>query len=571
MTERKVSASLSRSVRGTTPRLQDLGTTPESPRTPPFLRSTSSYFGSPGAGSRGEEEHVVIEIGSRFVRGGFPGESTPRCTLAFGPDEQRRLGDYRQWDPEHMYRKQKTRRGQDWGRDHELYPSDLAQVDMGLVEDKFERAMREAYNKYFLLDQKLDQKARRILLAMPSRMPQPLISMMLEVLFGSFQAPSITLMSSPTLSTVAAGLRSALVVDIGWAETVVTGVCEYREVHERRTIRAGKALSEEMANLLTAALEENADPGISKSNISFEEANEVLTRVGWCKSRPKNRNTMYFPARTSPVLEEFEDAVESPEPTVTIPLLRAGSPTEVPIPFAALCQPAEKALFASETPVNELDEHELPIPHVIYRVLLSLPFDIRRLCMSRIIISGGVSNLPGLKSRVLAELETLVNQRGWDPVRSYGSAQGHHDAILRERRENIELRIEEAGDKVSEFLNDGETPAPLPAGLRAPDVDIIDKKLAHTTLREGPPSTCSVGGSIRGIETLGPWVGASLLAQLRVKGIVEVERERFLKDGLLGAVREKEISVVQRQSMGPGILGVKNAGERGSWTLGIWA
>ncbi|KAF2020147.1 actin-like ATPase domain-containing protein [Aaosphaeria arxii CBS 175.79] len=571
MSERKVSGSLSRSARGATPRLQDLGTTPESPRTPPFLRSTSSYFGSPGAGSRGEEEYIVIEAGARFLRGGFPGESTPRCTLSFGPDDQRRAGDYRPWDPEYNQRRRKRKRGEEWGEDHELYRTDLSQVDMGLVEDKFERAMREAYNKYFLLDHKLDQKARRVMLALPPRMPQPLISMMLDVLFGNFQAPSITLMSSPVLSTVAAGLRSALIVDIGWAETTVTSVCEYREVLERRTIRAGKLLSEEMAKLLNAEIDDENESDAPKSDVSFEEADEVLTRVGWCKPRPKNRNTMYFPARTSPILEEFVDAVEAPEPSITIPFPRATPPTEVAVAFTKLSKPAERALFATHLALNELDEHELPVPHVIYRALLALPMDVRRICMSRIVITGGASKLPGLKSRILAELDAMVQQRGWDPVRSYGSAQGHHDAVLRQRRENIELRREEGEDKISESFNPDGTPAPVPAGLQDPEIDAIDKKLKHVSLRDGPPPTCYVGGEIRGVETLGPWVGASLATQLRIKGVVEIDRERFLKDGLSGATREKEVSVTQRQSMGPGLIGAKGASERASWTLGVWA
>ncbi|KAF2475485.1 actin-related protein-like protein RO7 [Lindgomyces ingoldianus] len=564
--DRKVSAPLSRSIRGTTPaRLQDLASTPESPRTP--IRATSSLFGSPGGGFRTEDEYLVLELGSRFVRGGFPGESAPRCTLPFGPDQQRRVGDYRQWDPESTHRRKKRRRDQDWGQDHELYRLDLTEVDLGLVEDKFERAMREAYNKYFLLD----PKPRRILLALPPRTPHPLMSTVLEVLFGNFQAPSIMLMSSPILSTVAAGLRSALVVDIGWAETTVTGVCEYREVHEQRSIRAGKLLSEDMAKLLNAQFNENVEEGSPKVGVSFEEAEEVLTRVGWCKSRPRSdRKTLYFPARTSPVLEEFEDAVELPEPTITIPFTHSMPPTELTVPFASLAKPTESALFAPDTPLNELDDHELPLHHLIYRALLSLPMDVRRLCMSRIIITGGVSNLPGLKTRILSELEALVQQRGWDPVRSYGSASARHEQILRKQKENLELQREEADDKVSESLDPDTPSAPLSPGLQDPEVDPIDTKLAHLALTGGPPSTCCVGGTIRGVETLGAWAGASLVAQLRIKGIVEIERERFLQHGLLGASREKEVSVVpQRQSMGPGVG--RGAGERASWTLGVWA
>jgi len=561
--ERKASASLSRSIRGTTPRVADLASTPETPRTPQLGRSVSSLFGSPGGSFRTEDEYAVIEIGSRYIRSGFPGESTPRCTLSFGPEEQRRVGDYRRWDPDYAHHRSKRKTDLDWGQAHELYRMDLSHVDLGLVEDKFERVMREIYGKYFLLD----TKPRRILLALPPKMPHPLLSTFLDVLFGSFQAPSITLMSSPVLSTVAAGLRSALVVDIGWSETLVTSVCEFREIHEERTVRAGKLLSEEMARVLDAAVADHADEDELNEEISFEEAEEILSRVGWCKSKPKsNRRTLYFPARTSPILEEFEDAVEAPDPTVTIPLYKT-SPSEITVPFALLAKPAEVVLFAPDTALNEFDDHELPLHHLIYRALLVLPIDVRRLCMSRIVITGGVSALPGLKSRILAELEALVQQKGWDSVRNYGSASAHHEQLLRQRREALELQRQEGDDKVSESLDPDN---PLSPGLQNPEEDPIDTKLAHAALRNGPPPMSMIGGAIRGVETLGVWAGASLVAQQRIKGIVEIDRERYLQHGLQGANKEKEVSVLpQRQSMGPNVG--RGAGERGSWTLGVWA
>lgn len=561
--ERKVPASLGRSVRGAAPRLADLASTPESPRTPPLGRSVSALFGSPGGSFRTDDDYVVIEVGSRFVRAGFPGESTPRCTLPCDPDNQRRVGDYRQWDPEYAQKRRDAKKEQDWGHDYELYRMDLSEVDLGLVEDKFERIMREVYNKYFVLD----TKPRRILLALPPTMPHPLMSTLLDVFFEGVQAPSITLMSSPVLSTVAAGLRSALVVDIGWAETLVTAVYEYREVHEQRTVRAGKLLSEHMAKVLNAASNEDIvrQEGY---DVSFEEAEEVLTRVGWCKSKPRsNRRTLYFPARTSPVLEEFEDAVELPEPTMTIPLPKASPPTEINVPFATLAKPADSALFATDTALNEFDDHELPLHHLIYRVLLSLPVDVRRLCMSRIVITGGVSALPGLKSRILAELEALVHAKGWDPVRNYGTASARHEQILRQQREALELRKQEGDDKMTESLDPD---SPLPAGLRGHEEDSIEEKLAHTALRNGPPPSSLTGGIVRGVETLGAWAGASLVANQRIRGIVEIDRERYLQHGLQGASKEKEVSVVaQRQSMGPNV--VRGAGERASWTLGVWA
>ncbi|KAF2634288.1 actin-like ATPase domain-containing protein [Massarina eburnea CBS 473.64] len=565
-TERKASASasasLGRSLRGATPRLTDLASTPESPRTP-LARTATSFYGSPG-GYRSEEEYIVLELGARFVRGGLPGDSTPRCTLSFGPEEQRRAGDYRQWDPGHSSQRRKRRRGHGWGQDHELYRLDVSQADLGLVEDKFERAMREAFNKYFVLD----TKPRRVMLAIPPKMPHPLISTMLDVLFGSFQSPSVTLLSSPVVATVAAGLRSALVVDIGWAETVITAVCEYREVHERRTVRAGKLMSEEMAKVLNAALDNEADAGAPPANLSFEEADEVLTRVGWCKAKPRTtRRSTYSAARSSLIAEEFEDAAEAPEPTIAVPFPRHTPPTDVEVPFSTLAQPAESALFAPDTALCEFDDHEWPVHHAMYRALLSLPMDVRRLCMSRIVITGGGSALPGLKARILDELESLVSQKGWDPVRSYGSASARHERIMSQKRENLQLRSEEGEDKVPDSL--GPDP-PLPAGLQKPEEDPIDAKLSHLSLKN-TPSASLIGGVIRGVDTLGAWAGASLVAQQRIKGIVEIEREKYLQHGIQGATREKEISVVpQRQSMGPAVVG-RGAGDRASWTLGVWA
>ncbi|KAF2621947.1 actin-related protein-like protein RO7 [Macroventuria anomochaeta] len=566
ISERKVSASLGRSVRGTAPRVADLASTPETPRTP-LQRASSSLYGSPSGNYRTEDEYVVLEVGSRFVRGGFPGESAPRCTLPFGPDRQRRVGDYRQYDPEYSQRRRRKDRGQEWGEDHELYCLDLTKVDMGLVGDKFERAIREAYTKYFLLD----TKPRRITLALPPRLPHALITKILDILFKSFHAPSITLMSHPVLSTVAAGLRSALVVNIGWAETLVTAVCEYREVHEKRTLRAGKWLSEEMAKVLNAELDEDAAPGTPKADVSFEEAEEVLTRVGWCKPSSRgNRKTIYFPAREAPLLEEWEDAIETPPPTVMIPFPKHIPPTELKVALASLAKPAENILFEPEVPSNEFDDEELPIHHLVYRTLVALPVDVRRLCMSRIVITGGVADMPGLKTRILKELEVLVQLRGWDPVKTWGAGAARHEDRLRAQQRNLAMKRQKEEGRISESLDPAAAPASLPAGLQEPEIDNIDIKLANASLKKGPPLECSIGGTIRGVQTLGAWAGASLVAHQRTRGIVEIERERYLQHGLQGASRDKEVSVIpQRQSMGPGVA--RGAGERVSWTLGVWA
>ena len=36
----------------------------------------------------------------------------------------------------------------------------------------------------------------------------------------------------------------------------------------------------------------------------------------------------------------------------------------------------------------------------------------------------------------------------------------------------------------------------------------------------------AVKGVVRGVETLGPWAGASMMVSLRVKGVREIDREQ---------------------------------------------
>lgn len=95
--------------------------------------------------------------------------------------------------------------------------------------------------------------------------------------------------------------------------------------------------------------------------------------------------------------------------------------------------------------------------------------------------------------------------------------------------------------------------------------DEITLKLEKEKLKR---ATVEVGGEVRGVETLGAWAGGSLVASLKVKGVVEIERDTFLANGLAGAKRESDmVAATQRMS-----LGARTAlGEKNAWTLGNWA
>ena len=109
---------------------------PSTPHTP--NRTVPSAYGSPST-IRADDDVVVLELGSRHIRAGFAGDSTPKAVLQCGPEEQRRVGDFRSWQGSGRHV------GLDWAEEHEIWRYDLRDLDLGLFQDKLERLLRDAF------------------------------------------------------------------------------------------------------------------------------------------------------------------------------------------------------------------------------------------------------------------------------------------------------------------------------------------------------------------------------------------------------------------------------------------
>lgn len=484
----------------------------------------------------------MYELTARYLSAGYAGESRPRCIIPFSPESSRRMGDHRQWDPEYAQRTRKFRLQAEWAAGYELYQTDLRELDTRLVEDKLERALRTVHTDHL----QMDAKSRKVVLVVPSLLPTPLLEIALKAVFGHFtQPPSVSILTCPVLCCASAGLRNALVVDIGWEETVVTVVGEYKEIAQRRSVRAGKALTREMATTIEQAASQASEDPV---RMTFDEAEDLVQRIAWCQPKPEKVDSQ---KTTSPI-------------RLTIP---GSNPIEhFSLPFDALAEPAERALFASEKAANEHDDHDLPLHLLAYRALLSLPRDLRSTCIERIVVVGTSSNIPGLRRRLLQELSNIVGTRGWDIVNSYGSA----TAIKTPRTPSLapeaqtsesteasaatataaaaaaatESEAESESDRAPTptapaALEPGAAPF-IPAGERAHDDvdDPITQKAERAARRAAGKSAVrdsnEQGPPVRGVESLGAWAGASLVASLRVRGVHEVEREDFLKHGFRG-------------------------------------
>lgn len=558
---------------------------PTTPHTPP--RAIPSSFGSPSS-IRAEEDVIVVEVGSRLVRVGFAGDNAPRVQLQLPPEEQRRVGDYRRWASGYEDDWGKRAMGAAWGTDYELWSYDLRSVDLGLVEDKLDRLLREAFSKCVLYSPRrvlktrqeltriprhllIDSKPRRIALVVPSSLPLPLLSTTLDMFFNRFQSPMVSLLSSATMSTVSAGLRSALVVDLGWAETVVTSVYEYREVRSTRSVRGGRHLVSSLHKIIKEAVQEKGvtprEGGEDEDNrhvISFGECEEICKRAVWCKPAQKPAAPGQDEGLAT-VEEQDESEAEAPTTTpenrtMKIPLRTAQPPTNLDMRFTQLAEACENTYFEQRdgAPAT-FDDEELPIHWLVYQHLLRLPLDVRAACMSRIVFTGGSSRVIGLKGRIFDEVAELVRKRGWDAVTGRG---------VKAAKSNLERHRRSLQASMGPTRAQGAEDAGVwhDAANEAPESNAIDEQLERR--KAAPP----VQGQLRAVDSLGPWCGASLACQLKVLAMANVERENWAQHGISGASRpgEVDIKAQQRQSLGPGGLMRGGGGQDRAWTLGAW-
>lgn len=504
---------------------QARGTSSFAPHTPPAQRSLST-FSSPGSILGRDDDAIIIELTPRCLYAGIEGDSGPQCRISYGPESSRKIGDYRAWTPGYKRPQEDV---ETWGRSYELWRNNVRDMDLGLLSDMLERTVREAYNKYLLVD----AGASRLVLVLPSLTPHPVLETVLSTLFQRWKYSSITLLPASTMSVISAGVRSALVVDIGWEETTATAIYEYREIDCKRSIQAVKKLSQVFASTLKKV--KDAQPGGSSLRFDHGFIEDILFRVmATVNNHDFESNDL---SSSSTVDSDFE--IEWPgQPSTRLVKI---SKTE----FIKLL----KNIFIIDKGNSHPDDHETPLPQLVYRSLLTLSPDVRGICMSRIIFTGQGSESLSVRNQILQGVNLLIERHGWSTVR------GQHAADHRKG--------------LSEIAQGRSNPTDAKHNLQLPvGKDYVEERLRKQKAKLLQPVT---QGDLREVRSLGAWTGASLLTSLKIRGFVEIDRERFLSHGLSGASREVDISVVPPQRMSSFGLPTSNkSADRSSWTLAGW-
>lgn len=289
--------------------------------------------------------------------------------------------------------------------------------------------------------------------------------------------------------------------------------------------------------------------------VSFEETEEVMIRMAWCKPRAQSQ-----PDEFSEKLEKLR--IEDEKET-SIRLRSTEPPMNLKLPFSELAEPCENAFFAKNMKPCDLDDEELPLHLLIYRSLLQLPVDVRSTVMSRIIFTGRSSNIPGLKSRLIAEVQSIIDERGWDPV--YGKVTDE----IREQRKLLKNGTETPPSPTeSEKGGYHDTTVVKPAHLQEQVADPIESHIKRKENKASETKVKDVQGVLRAVDSMGAWAGGSLVSQLRLSSVSTVEREQWLSHGLHGARKREELG---KESNRKSVRGGLEKGETNGWTLGPWA
>lgn len=334
-------------------------------------------------------------------------------------------------------------------------------------------------------------------------------------------------------------------------------------------------LVEQMHKLLKRCVAEecgksyNEADGVADHVVSFEECDDLTSRLAWCKPAKGSPKTQQKPDALPTVEEQDETDMPGSYPKDEskgsgIPLASTSQPVTIHPTFDQLSEPCENTFFDLQRPQSEFDDEELPVHLLVYRSLLQLPMDVRAVCMSRIIFTGGCSSVLGLRGRIFDEVAQLVHEREWSGVTGKAVEQLKQNPKLKRRgtRQASDgpsgVGPRAVGGEEDEVWHD--------AANAAQEKDPIEEQLG-----KAGRITPGTQGQLRCVESLGPWSGGSMVTQLKVPAIATIDRELWLQQGVAGASRPSEVDVKvhQRQSMGAGGL-MRNATAGSNWTLGVW-
>lgn len=372
---------------------------------------------------------VVLEVGNRFVRAGFAGDAAPQCTVpvefgwarvrrtpaqCFSSDDDDDDDMYHSlWDLRDLHDGPPTTQGP-WYKNSPLR--------------RLETVLEEILFHIFHSELLVDPRQQRVALIENPLWPTAVRASIAKVCLKHLQVASAVFLEAPVLELVAAGLRSGVVVDVGWEETCVYPVYDLRVLlmQSRASTRASKLLHQNVREMVQGLLQDE------KVQVPFAAVEAVVTKALYTRGStgraagPQARMPMAVPttpttAAAAAPSASTDDQVPAHELDFSTFWPDAPNAGRLTIPNDLL-QHAVNRTFLHPDPSStsdpagsasgSADDDETDLPTLLSTVLSSLSMDIRGAAQSCIVFSGlAAAAIPGLPSQLLQATRQHIRKR----------------------------------------------------------------------------------------------------------------------------------------------------------------
>ncbi|XP_014257338.1 actin-related protein 10 [Cimex lectularius] len=312
-------------------------------------------------GYSSDKPAVVLDIGARYTKCGFVGEFTPRSII---PTEVKcpTTGLVRKVD--------------DYKDEADLYALLVAFI-----------------HKIYFRNLLGTPKDRHVVIVESLLTPTIFRDTLAKVLFCHYEVASVLFVPSHLVVLCSLGVRTALVVDVGYKEAQVIPVYEgvlVLSAWEAQPLGAQSVEKRLRHNLLEAHKEiKNASGDASKSNEDIYNLPESVIediKVRGCFATTYERGEM------------FRDGVTPKQPPCLDYRLGGNQVLKVP---GWVRESAFEVIF-------EKDNDQSSLPNLILDAILKCSLDCRKPLAENIFLVGGTVMAPGFKSRLLRELKELL-------------------------------------------------------------------------------------------------------------------------------------------------------------------
>ncbi|XP_063296597.1 actin-related protein 10 [Pelobates fuscus] len=332
-----------------------------------------------GLGSGGEKTAVVIDLGEAFTKCGFAGETGPRCIIR---SEIKKPG----------------------------IAKPIKVIQYNINTDELYSYLIEFIHMLYFRHLLVNPRDRRVVLIESVLSPSRFRETVARALFKYFEVPSVLFAPAHLMSLLTLGINSAMVLDCGYAESLVLPIYEGIPILScwGALPLGGKSIHKELeAQLLeqctanTGTAKDQSLPSVM-SSVPEEIVEDIKVRI--CFVSDLQRGLKIQAAKFN---IDGKSERPTPPPDVDYPL----DGQKILHVNGSIRDSVVELLF-------EQDNEEKSVATLILDSLVQCPIDTRKQLAENIVVIGGTAMLPGFLHRLMAEIKHLAEKPKYKEILS---------------------------------------------------------------------------------------------------------------------------------------------------------